>query len=142
MDVRQISVFVENKPGKLLEITKVLADENIDMRALSLGETSDYGILRIIVSDTDKAAESLRAAGAVINVTPVVAIEVPDEPGSLQHVLTILADAGISINYTYAFLMNRDNSACLVLRVDDPEATKALLKQNGVEVLEAEIFEN
>ena len=142
MDVRQISVFVENKPGTLLEITKVLAEENIDMRALSLGETSDYGILRIIVSDTDRAAKALKAAGAVINVTPVVAIEVPDEPGSLQHVLTILADAGVSINYSYAFLMNRDNSACLVLRVDDIEATKKLLKQNDVEVLEAEIFEN
>ena len=140
MNVKQISVFVENKPGKILEVTKVLAEENIDMRALSIGETSDYGILRIIVSDTDRAAEALKAAGNVIAVTPVVAIEVPDEPGSLQHVLTILADAGISIEYTYAFLMNRDNSACLVLRVDDAEETTQLLKSNGIEILTAEIF--
>ncbi len=140
MNVEQISVFVENKPGKILELTKVLAKENIDMRALSIGETNDYGILRIIVSDTEKAVVALKADGWIVAVTPVVAIKVSDEPGGLQKVLTILAEAGISIAYTYAFLMHKDNAACMVLRVDDVEETTAFLKDKGVEILSKDIF--
>ena len=141
MTVKQISIFVENRPGKLLEIVKILAGENIDMRALSIAETSDYGILRLIVDSPEKAESALKREGWVTSVTPVVAIRIPDEPGSLEHVLTILADAGISIEYSYAFLTSQKDSACLVLRVADTEETMEILKAKGIDVLSSDNFE-
>ena len=142
MTVKQISIFVENKPGKLLEVVKILAQEKIDMRALSIAETSDYGILRLIVDDPEKAEAALKDAGWVTSVTPVVAVKIPDEPGSLDHVLTILADAKISIEYSYAFLTGQKDSACLVMRVEDTEETKEILTSHGVEVVGQETFKN
>ena len=124
MTVKQISIFVENKPGKLLEVVKILAQEKIDMRALSIAEAA------------------LKDAGWVTSVTPVVAVKIPDEPGSLDHVLTILADAKISIEYSYAFLTGQKDSACLVMRVEDTEETKEILTSHGVEVVGQETFKN
>jgi len=140
MTVKQISVFVENKPGKLLDIVRILKKENIDMRALSIGETSDYGILRLIVDKPDEAVSSLTEGGFVCSITPVVAIRIPDEPGSLEKVLSLLAESGISIEYTYAFLMNEKNSACLVIRVQDNEKTIEILQKNQIELFNGKIF--
>ena len=140
MTVKQISVFVENKPGRLLEIVRIFKKENIDMRALSISETSDYGILRLIVDKPDEAKNALTDGGFVCSITPVVAIKIPDEPGSLEHVLSILADAGISIEYTYAFLMSEKNSACLVIRVADNEKTVSVLENSGVAVFDGRSF--
>lgn len=138
MTVKQISVFVENKPGKLYEIVQLFAEKKINMRALNMAETSDYGILRLIVDEVDRAVEELRAGGWVCSVTNVIAISIPDEPGSLEKVLSVLSEARLSIDYTYAFLMNKADSACLVIRVADNEAAMSILEKNGVEVLGAE----
>ena len=140
MTVKQISVFVENKPGKLLDIVRILKRENVDMRALSIGETSDYGILRLIVDKPDEALMALSQGGFVCSATPVIAIKIPDEPGSLERVLSVLANDGISIEYTYAFLMNEKNAACLVLRVPDNERAVKVLQKSGVEIFNGKTF--
>ena len=140
MTVKQISVFVENKPGKLLDIVRILKKENVDMRALSIGETSDYGILRLIVDKPAEAEIALSQGGFVCSATPVIAIKIPDEPGSLERVLTILANDGISIEYTYAFLMNEKNAACLVIRVPDNDRASKILQENGVEIFDGKTF--
>jgi len=138
MTIKQISVFVENKPGKLLEVIKLFAEKNINMRALNMAETSDYGILRIIVDETDKALGELKAGGWVCSVTNVIAVSIPDEPGSLEKVLTVLAEDNISVEYTYAFLTNKAGAACLVLRVADNEKAMSILEHNGIDVLDAD----
>ena len=119
MSIKQISVFVENKPGSMCAMTAVLAEHNIDMRALSLAETKDFGIVRIIVDDVFDAATVLKDAGYVHSVTPVLGVSIPDTPGGLNKVLQILSDANINIEYMYAFLggksmpLNATNIFCL-----------------------------
>ena len=104
MSVKQVSVFLENRPGALLEMTRVLADSNIDMRAFSLAETSDFGIARIIVDDLYKTTMTLKDAGFIASVSSVLAVAIPDVPGGLSQVLTVLTSIGVNIEYMYAFL--------------------------------------
>ena len=104
MTVKQISVFVENKPGKLAELTDYLHQHDIDMRALSIAETQDFGIVRMIVDDAYKASQVLKESGYVVSITPVLAVEMSDEPGSLYKILKVLGDGGVNLDYTYAFL--------------------------------------
>ena len=104
MTVKQISVFVENKAGKLAELTEYLHEQEIDMRALSIAETQDFGIVRIIVDDAYKTSCILKEAGYVASITPVLAVEMPDEPGSLFKILKILGDGNVNLEYMYAFL--------------------------------------
>ena len=107
MFINQLSVFLENRPGSLREITGVLKDAKIDIRALSLADTKDYGIVRLIVSDTDAAREALKASGKAFTVTPVIAVELEDRPGSFHDLLEVMAKAEISVEYAYAFLSRK-----------------------------------
>ena len=133
MSVRQISVFLENKPGMLCAMTQVLAREKIDMRALSLAETKDFGIVRIIVDDVYKATTVLKDEGYVHSVTPVVGVAIPDVPGGLSQVLQVLGEADINVEYMYAFLGGRDvDHAYMILRVQDEQAAEAALGARGI----------
>lgn len=134
MTVKQISVFLENKPGRLVELTDILSANHIDMRALSLADTKDFGILRIIVDDPDTTARVLREAECVFSVAPVLAVAIPDEPGSLSRILHILAENEINLEYTYAFITRREECAYMILRVEDNEATAAVLAASGVKL--------
>ena len=134
MMVKQISIFVENRAGQLLKVTDVLAAHQINMRALSLADTRDFGILRLIVDDADKAAAALTKAGFVYSITPVLAVIIPDEPGSFSHILHVLADGGINIEYTYAFLSQSSDHACMIFRVENAEKATEVLQANGVEL--------
>ena len=132
MSIKQISVFVENKPGAMSAMTAVLAENNIDMRALSLAETADFGIVRIIVDNIYSATTVLKDAGYIHSVTDVLGVAIPNVPGGVNKVLGVLEDAGINIEYMYAFLGKKEkNHAYMIFRVqDDAAATKALMGNN------------
>ena len=130
MNVKQISVFLENKPGYLFSMTKVLAEHNIDMRAFSLAETSDFGIARLIVDDVLATATVLKDAGFVCSLTPVLAVAVPDVPGGLNQVLELLAADEINVEYMYAFLSGK--SAYMIFRVADVARAGASLAASGI----------
>ena len=132
MTVKQISVFVENKPGKLAEFTKLLEEHDIDMRALSIAETEDFGILRVIVDDPYKTVCLLKEANYVCSVTKVLAVEIQDQPGSLAKVLNALGDNGVNVEYTYAFITRKKDRAYMVFRVADNEKAIEVLNKNGV----------
>ena len=134
MTLNQISVFVENKSGALAQITSVLSDGGVNMRALSIAETHDFGVLRFIADDDERAAAVLREAGYVLSLTPVLAVVIRDEPGSFARTLRILADAGIDVEYTYAFLTPRPGTACMIFRVPDNDAAVKVLTDAGVKL--------
>lgn len=136
MTLNQISVFVENRPGKLQQLTDALAQNNINMRALSLAETSDFGIVRIIVDDVDATSSVLKNDGFVHTITKVLGIAIPDEPGGLNRVLSVLAEAGVNVEYMYAFLGRiADDQACMICHVQDPEAAVRALAAQGISCL-------
>ncbi|MGN1003357.1 MAG: ACT domain-containing protein [Oscillospiraceae bacterium] len=142
MSVKQISVFLENKPGMLNTMTDVLAKNNIDMRALSLAETNDFGIVRIIVDDVYNATTVLKDAGFVHSVTPVLGVSIPDEPGGLNRVVAVLTDAQINVEYMYAFLGGKDvDHAYMIFRVQDLKAAAAALAAKGVKCIDQEEIE-
>ncbi len=132
MSVKQISAFVENKPGQLAKFTDVLTQHGIDMRALSLAETEDFGIVRVITDDSYKTACVLKEAGYIFSITPVIAVEIPDIPGGLNKVLHLLNDKGVNIEYTYAFTARKQDTAYMIFRVTDNEAAAEILKDNGI----------
>lgn len=134
MAVKQLSVFVENKPCSLSDTVKHLADAKINIRAMSIADTKDFGILRLIVSDVDKAKEVLGSESLVV-VTDVVAAGMKDESGSLYNILSVLGDEDINLEYMYAFTASSDMGAFVVLRVDDNDKAESVLKANGVKVL-------
>lgn len=138
MTIDQISIFVENKAGRLAEVTKILYEHQIDMRALSIAETPDFGILRIIVNEPAKTAEILKNAGYVFNITPVLAIAIADEPGSLYRMLHILQENDINLEYTYAFVTRNVDEAYMILRVADNERAYKLLSAQQVKILSQE----
>lgn len=138
MTVNQISVFVENRPGALAQITSELSAGGVNMRALSIAETHDFGVLRFIADDEDKAAAVLRDAGHILSLTPVLAVVLKDEPGSFAKTLAILAEAGIDVEYTYAFLTPRPGTACMIFRVQDNDAAAKLLTAAGVTLAKKE----
>lgn len=137
MTIQQISVFLENRAGQLAEITGILADHGIDMRAINIAETSDYGVVRLIVSDASKASAILLEQGFVLTMTPVVAISVPDRPGGLAAVLKLLAPAGIDVEYMYSIFGQIDGRAHMIFRVAEPAKLAAVLEENGVETISA-----
>jgi len=139
MSVRQISVFLENKPGELKQMTAVLAKENVDMRALSLAETSEFGIARIIVDDAFAAISLLKEAGFVASLTSVLAVEINDVAGGLDQILQYFAEAKINIEYMYAFLGGREkNKACMIFKVNDPKTAEIALGGKGLALLSQE----
>ena len=142
MSMKQISVFVENKPGALYALTAVLAQGQIDMRALSLAETKDFGIVRLIVNDLYKATTLLKDAGYVHSLTPVVGVAIPDVPGGLNRVLQVLTDAKVNVEYMYAFLGGKDvDHAYMIFRVADDKAAETALASRGIHVLDQEQVE-
>ena len=140
--IKQISVFLENKPGSLYAMTGVLAQHQIDMRAFSLAETSDFGIARLIVDDVYKTATVLREAGFINKITPVLGVAIPDVPGGLNKVLQALTDANVNVEYMYAFLGGRDaEHAYMIFRVEDNAAAASALAQRGIQVVDQEEIE-
>ena len=135
MKIHQISLFVENKPGHIVAPTRLLAQEGVDIRALYLADTEHYGILRMIVSDWEKAAQTLEAHGFVVKVTDVLAIFVTDRPGGLADVLEALDGSGINIEYMYAFSDVRGDEAILIFRFADTDAAIARLQAAGINLL-------
>ena len=143
MSIKQISVFVENKPGALYGLTGVLAQNGVDLRALSLAETSEFGIVRIIVDNLYQAATVLKDASYVHSLTPVVGVAIPDVPGGLNKVLQVLTDARVNVEYMYAFLGGKDvDHAYMIFRVEDPAAAAAALTARGIRVVEQEEMDN
>ena len=132
MSIHQISVFLENRAGQLAAITKVLAENNIDLRAISIAETADYGVLRMIVDDAERATAILLANGYILSMTPVLVVAVPDTPGGLAPVLGLLAQGQIDIEYMYSLFTHMENKAYMVFRVSDETSFLALLRQNGI----------
>lgn len=138
MKVKQISVFLENKAGRLAEVTNVLGKYNINIRALSIADTTDFGILRLIVSAPDKAYEVLKEEGFTVSSTDVIAVEVTDEPGGLSKALEALQEVGINIEYLYAFLQKASRAALVVFRVERLDEAIEVLQKNGFRILDGD----
>ncbi|MBR2695880.1 MAG: ACT domain-containing protein [Parasporobacterium sp.] len=136
MAVKQLSVFLENKPGTLANLASILADAKINLKAMTVADTKDFGIARMIVDDTDKALVALSSAGQTAKVREVCGFKVPDEVGGLAKVLGILAENGLSVEYMYAIITSDSDTAHIVARVDDNEAADKVLLDNGIELLE------
>lgn len=132
MTVNQISVFLENKPGQLAELTRALSDNDISLRALSIADTRDYGIARLMVDDPYKTALVLKEGGWVSKMTPVLAVQMPDQAGALEQILDVLAKNNIDLEYVYAFLSHKINSACLVIRAEDNDKAAKVLTDHGI----------
>ena len=131
MAIKQLSVFVENKRGGLVAITDLLAGHGIDMSALSIADTKDFGILRLIVNDTEKAKDALTANGILVKVNEVVGIEIPDKPGELSRALAVLDAEGINVEYLYAFISASGKGAYVAIRVEDNVAAESALTSAG-----------
>ena len=141
MLIKQLSLFVENKPGSLYPICKVLQDNNISIRTLSLADTEQFGILRLLVKEWEKARDVLSAAGFIVKVTDVIALPVEDRPGGLAELLQIVDKHNISVEYMYAFTFGHENTAVMVFRFDDPEATLKCFKDEHIGAIESlELF--
>lgn len=138
MKVEQISIFVENRSGRLAEVTQTLAKADINIRALYLAEAGDFGILRLIVNDTEKAINVLRESGFTVSKTEVIAIAVPDRPGGLARILHNIKDSGINVEYMYAFVEKSTENAIVVFRFDDISKAIDTLKRENVKILTGE----
>jgi len=138
MKVEQISIFIENKSGRLAEITRILGETGINIRALSLADTSDFGILRLIVNDAGKAKLVLKEKGFTVNKTEVVAVEVPDRPGGLSSILQTLDNHQINVEYMYAFVERCGENAVIIFRFDETDKAISTLLENGFNVLQGE----
>jgi hypothetical protein len=138
MNVEQISIFLENKSGRLAEVTSVLSKAGINIRALYLADTADFGILRLIVNETEKARLALKENGFTVEKTKVVAIEVPDKPGGLSIILNTIKDEGINVEYMYAFVEKSGENAIVIFRFDEFEKSVDILKRAGVRILGGE----
>ncbi len=139
--VNQISVFVENKTGSLAQVTELLAEAGVDLRAFSIADTSEFGILRMIVDRPEIAEEVLKTAKATVVKTPVLAVRLEDKPGAMNHVMKVLAANSISVEYAYAFVSRDREFAYVVLRVDEPGSVAEVLMENGLQVLGNEELE-
>ena len=135
MKVEQLAVFLENKSGRLAAITKILSDSGINIRALSVADTADFGILRLIVDQTDKAKQVLKDAGFTVGMTDVVAVEVADRPGGLSEVLAVLNQVEINVEYMYAFVEKSGQNAVIIFRFDDADTAIEVLQNAGIKIL-------
>ncbi len=135
MFIKQLSVFVENKPGRLSSITNLLKDNNIDIRALSVADTRDFGILRLIVNDPVKAERALKENGCTVSLTNVIAVGIEDTPGGLAAAMDILYSNNIGVEYLYAFVSKSENTAYVILRVENNDNAVEVLKENNVKIL-------
>ena len=135
MNIHQISVFLENRTGQLAEITKLLAEANVDIRAISIAETADYGLARMIVDDSAKASSILLSHGDILSMTPVWAVEVPDAPGGLAQVLSVLAEAHVDVEYMYSLFTHKEGNAYMVLRISDEAKFLSTLGDNKIKIV-------
>jgi hypothetical protein len=138
MKVEQISIFIENKSGRLAEVTKILGESGVNIRALSLADTSDFGILRLIVNDREKAMSTLKAKGFTVSKTEVVAVEVPDQPGGLASILQVLDAEAINVEYMYAFVERCGANAVIIFRFDETDKAISTLNAKGFNILDGE----
>ena len=138
MNIHQISVFLENRAGQLAEITHLLAENHIDIRALSIAETSDYGLARMIVDDSYKASSVLLEHGDILSMTPVYAVEVPDRPGGLAELLNVLAENHIDIEYMYSLFTHREGHAYMVMRITNEPKFLGVLGERWIRVVSKE----
>lgn len=140
--INQISIFVENKSGALVQITDTLARAGIDLRALSLADSSDFGVLRLIVNRPEDAVAALRNEGCIVSINPVIAVPISDEPGGLQRILSVLCAEDVFIEYSYAFITRRSDTAYVIFRVNDNDAAQDILTRNGIRLAtSAELFQ-
>jgi len=138
MLVRQINVFLENQSGRLAEVTRTLGENDIDIRALYIADTTEYGILRMILDKPEKAVDVLTSSGFTVSSTPVIAIAVADKPGTLDHALSILSEGAISLEYLYAYVGRTSDDAVVVIRVQNPDLALKKLAEAGIRVLSSE----
>lgn len=136
MKVEQISIFIENKSGRLAEVSGVLGDAGVNIRALSLADTSDFGILRLIVNDTNKAFQVLREQNFTVSKTEVIGVEVPDIPGGLSSILQILDNNDVNVEYMYAFVERSGDNAVIIFRFDNIDEAISVLTDNGITIIE------
>jgi hypothetical protein len=138
MLIKQISIFIPNKKGSLSQLTDILVAHNIDIRAIAVFDTAEFGILRIVVDDPDRAVEILSGEGVVAKVSKVIAVEPEDKPGSLNEIFTALKDANINIDYIYSFIMRKKEMPYIVLKVDEQEKAVEVLTAKGINVINKE----
>ena len=138
MTIPQISVFLENKAGQLADITGILCQNQVNMRAINIAETTDYGVLRLIVDDAAKASSILLEQGFILTMTPVVGVAVPDTPGGLSKVLSVISGAEIDVEYMYSVFGQKDGQACMIFRVADSDGLAAVLEKNEIRTIAGE----
>jgi hypothetical protein len=138
MKLEQISIFLENKSGRLAEVTSILAAAGINIRALSLADTADFGVLRLLVNDSDRARQVLKASGFTVSKTEVTAVAVPDRPGGLAEILRLLDGAGINVEYMYAFVQRSGDNAIIIFRFENLEQAIQALRAGGIRILSGE----
>lgn len=136
--VKQLSVFIQNRAGKIASIVKALADNNIDIRAISIADTADFGILRMLVDNIEKAKSTLSKLNCIVSVNDVALVAVSDEPGGLSNILALMTDAGIDIEYMYSLFQRDHDKAYMVIRVSDEAKLLEMLKNNNLETLTAD----
>lgn len=139
MLIKQISIFIENRKGRLSAVTRLLKKNNINLRALSIADTQDFGIIRIIVDDPYRICEVLRDAGTAFTMTDVIGVEIADTPGSLSDVMDLLEENDISIEYLYSFLSVPLTKGFVVIRVEDNQKTIKILQENGIAILDPDV---
>ena len=135
MNIHQITVFLENRSGQLAQITKLLSDAGVDIRAISIAETADYGLARMIVDDSQKASSILLEHGDILSMTPVWAVEVPDRPAGLAELLAVLAEKNVDVEYMYSLFTHRDGCAYMVLRVSDEAKFMDAVGQHSIKLM-------
>ena len=136
--MKQLSVFVENRPGRVADVIEILAANKINIRALSIADTEEFGVMRLVVDRPTLAQEKIAESGVIVRVNQVLSLPIPDVPGGLSHVLNLLRDGNVSIEYLYAFCMKEQDNALVVLRADDPSHAKAVLAADGILPFEIE----
>lgn len=137
MFVKQLTIFVENKFGRIADILETLGNNHVDIKALSIADTTDYGLMRMIVSDPAKAKELLVDAGVTVKITDAIAVPLDHTPGGLSKIIALLKTEGISVRYLYAFVGGKENGACVVMKTDKPGETVTVLSQNGIKPLDS-----
>ncbi|OQA01945.1 MAG: hypothetical protein BWY69_01227 [Planctomycetes bacterium ADurb.Bin401] len=135
MKIKQISIFLENRKGRLYDVCSLLGTKNVNIRALNVAETESFGILRIVVDKPDAAVKSLGEAGIIARITDVIAVEVTDKPGGLAEILRVLADEDVNIEYMYGFVEKSSDKALMVFRFDDADKAAAILKRNNISIV-------
>ncbi len=138
MFAEQISIFIENKEGRLAEVTAILRDANVNIRALSLADTTDFGVLRLIVNDNKKAEDALKREGFTVGKTQVMAVEVEDKPGGLNDILDPLSENEVNVEYMYAFANPQCKNAIMIFRFDDHDKALEILSEKGIKVISAD----